>query len=246
MKIASGYVKPAIYNKIMERKIRCGGKPMTAIVLAGGRGSRMRTDKAALAVKGRTLLEHVLVQIEPYFEETLISVTPGQKAAAARAGTAPIRAGKRDPSMAGPGAELLPRGGGRRFEVVEDEAPGLGPLGGMLTGLRASSSDACAVIACDIPDIPLPLLRSLARAAQGAEIAVPVDTAGRYEPLFAVYKRAVIPEIEALLRSGERSILPLFERCRTAVVRLEAGRRLTNLNTRADYRDYLKSLRSDE
>lgn len=203
----------------------------------------MRTDKAKLAVKGRTLLEHVLVQIEPFFEETLISVSPGQKAAAARAGTAPLRAGKGGPSMQGSIAGLLPRGGGRRFRVVEDEVPGLGPLGGILSGLRAAANGACAVVACDIAETPVPLLRSLARAAQGAEIAVPVDTDGRYEPLFAVYKRAVIPEIEALLRSGERSILPLFERCRTAVVRLEAGQRLTNLNTRADYRDYLKSLR---
>ncbi|MCK7483867.1 MAG: NTP transferase domain-containing protein [Candidatus Moduliflexus flocculans] len=57
----------------MKRKIRCGGKPMTAIVLAGGRGRRMKADKAGLDVGGRTLLEHVLAQIEPYFDEVLVS-----------------------------------------------------------------------------------------------------------------------------------------------------------------------------
>ncbi|MCK7483600.1 MAG: NTP transferase domain-containing protein [Candidatus Moduliflexus flocculans] len=62
----------------MKRKIRCAGEPMTAIVLAGGRGRRMKADKAGLDVGGRTLLEHVLAQIEPYFDEVLVSLSPGQ------------------------------------------------------------------------------------------------------------------------------------------------------------------------
>ena len=32
----------------VKRKVRCGGKSMTAIVLAGGRGRRMRADLASL------------------------------------------------------------------------------------------------------------------------------------------------------------------------------------------------------
>lgn len=206
---------------------------MTAIVLAGGRSSRMKADKAGLAVGTKTLLEHVLFQLEPIFDEVLVSVSPGQKVERGIVGRPRAGAGKR---AAGDGQEP-------GLKVVEDQAPGLGPLGGILAGLRASKNNACAVIACDIPDIDIPLLRSLAGAAGDAEIAVPVDPAGRFEPLFAVYKRSVIPAIEALLRSGERSVLPLYERCRTAIVRLEAGRRLMNLNTRADYGEYLKSLR---
>lgn len=196
----------------VERKIRCGGKPMTAIVLAGGRGLRMKADKARLAVGGRTLLEHVLDQLAPHFAEILISVSPGQE---------------------------IPFERGR---TVEDEVPGLGPIGGILSGLRAASSDACAVVACDIPDIDVPLLRSLARSARDAEIAVPVGPAGHFEPLFALYKKSIVLEIEALLRAGERSILPLFGRCRTAVLRLDDAAWLRNLNTREDYEAYLRSL----
>ena len=83
--------------------------------------------------------------------------------------------------------------------VVRDEVEGLGPLGGILAGLKAARNEACLVIACDIP------------------------------------------EIEALLASGERSILPLFERCRTVVVGIEDAGRIRNLNTRADYKEYLRS-----
>jgi molybdopterin-guanine dinucleotide biosynthesis protein A len=202
----------------VKRKIRCGGKPMTAVVLAGGRGRRMKADKAGLAVGGRTLLEHVLAQIEPYFDEVLISLSPGQSLRLEKK----MRAGT--------------------LRIVEDATPGLGPLGGVLAGLKAARHEACAVIACDIPDIDLPLLRAVVRAAEDAETAVPVGPTGLHEPLFAVYRRSVVPQIEAILAGGERSILPLYERTRTAFVRFEDSGRIRNLNTRADYESYLRSL----
>ena len=70
---------------------------------------------------------------------------------------------------------------------------------------------------------------------------LPVTSTGRYEPLFAVYKRSVVPAIEALLAAGERSLLPLYETCRTTAVRMDGALRLPNLNTRADYEAYLRS-----
>jgi molybdopterin-guanine dinucleotide biosynthesis protein A len=196
----------------VKRKIRCGGKPMTVIVLAGGRGRRMKADKTGLAVGGRTLLDHVLGQLEPRFDEILVSISPGQKISPAT--------GKR----------------------VEDGIPGQGPLGGILAGLKAAANDACAVVACDIPDVNVQLLRSLARAAGDAEIAVPVGPAGHFEPLFAVYRKSAVPAIVSLLQAGERSVLPLFGCCRTTVLRIEDATWLRNLNTRKDYESYILSL----
>lgn len=216
----------------VKKTIRCGGKPMTAIVLAGGRGSRMKADKAGLAVGGRTLLEHVVDQLEPYYDEILVSVSPRQK----------IIAPASPRNRGGWPGELKAGGGHFGLRVIEDETPGQGPLGGILAGLRAAANDVCAVVACDIPDIDVPLLRSLARAAVGADIAVPAGPAGHYEPLFAVYRKAVVPKIEALLHSGERSIIPLFDRCRTVVVKFKDAARLRNLNTRTDYEAFLRSL----
>jgi molybdopterin-guanine dinucleotide biosynthesis protein A len=208
----------------VKRRIRCGGKPVTVIILAGGRGRRMNADKARLPVNGETLLERVIGQVAPYFNEILVSVSPAQRIT--------IR-----PERTADGHTPEPR-------IVEDDVPDLGPLGGILAGLRAAGNDVCAVVACDIPDVHIPLLRKLARAAAAADIAVPVTKRGQFEPLFAVYTKAVIPEIEDLLRSGEQSVLPLLVRCRTERVPLKEAGWLRNLNTRTDYEEYLKSLRS--
>jgi molybdopterin-guanine dinucleotide biosynthesis protein A len=204
---------------------------MTAIVLAGGRSRRMKADKAGLDVGGRTLLGHVLAQVEPLFDEILVSLSPGQRLAPDRT-AAPKRT--RSAGSSAPG-------GRPAIRLVEDEAAGLGPLAGILAGLKAARNEACMVIACDIPDMDVPLLRALASATGGSEITVPVGPSGLYEPLFALYRKSVVPRIESLLASGERSVLPLYDLCRTAVVPFEDPGRVRNLNTRADYEVYLRS-----
>lgn len=205
---------------------------MTAIVLAGGRGRRMKADKAGLDIGGRTLLEHVLAQIGPLFDEVLVSVSPGQSPPLPPRGAGRPRRSRSEDHAGTPETPL---------RVIEDDTPGQGPIGGVLAGLRAARNNACAVIACDIPDIDLPLLRALARAAAEAGIAVPMGPDGLHEPLFAVYRRSVIPAIEALLARGERSLLPLYGRSPTAVVKFADPGRIPNLNTRADYEAYLGS-----
>jgi molybdopterin-guanine dinucleotide biosynthesis protein A len=188
---------------------------MTAVVLAGGRGRRMKAEKAGLDVAGRTLLEHVLAQVGPYFDEVLVSLSPGQ-------GAPPLLSAT-------------------KARLVRDEQSGLGPIGGLLATLKAARNDACAVIACDIPEIDVPLLRDLAKAAANADIAVPVGPSGLHEPLFAVYRKSIIPAVETLLEKGERSLLPLYKMCPTVLVRFDDPRRVRNLNTRRDYEDFLRS-----
>lgn len=184
----------------------------TLIVLAGGKSRRMGRDKAGLRLGGVALLDRVVRQVEGLFDEVLVSVSPG------RAATAP------------------------GYRTVEDAAPGQGPLAGILAGLKAARNDACAVLACDIPEIDLGFLEKLLALSRGVDIAVPVSPAGHFEPLLAVYRKAVIPEIEALVAAGELSILPLYERCRTRRVALKDASWLRNLNTREDYEAYVREV----
>jgi molybdenum cofactor guanylyltransferase len=195
-------------------KLSCAGRPVSLIVLAGGKSRRMRTDKARLPLPGGTMVERVLAQVEGLFDEILISVSRAQAAAF-------------------PG-----------FRTVVDEVEGLGPMAGVLTGLKAARNETCVVLACDIPDVDTRLLRSLVGKADGREIVVPITPEGFLEPLIAVYSGRLAPRIEESLRAGEYSLLPIIESARTLKVRLRKQDRVRNLNTPEDYEEYLCSLRA--
>ncbi len=174
----------------------------------------MKTAKALLPAPDRPLIDRVLAQLKGRFDEVLISVSRGR---------------------------TLP---GLPCRQVEDEIDGRGPIEGIRRGLGAASNEASAVIACDIPDIDLGFLGRLIRAAAGHEIAVPVTVRGEFEPLFAVYKKSVLPAVERLVASGENGLIPLFSMCKTRTIPLEDPSWLKNLNTPEDYARFLGSLKA--
>lgn len=78
--------------------------------------------------------------------------------------------------------------------AVPDLQPGQGPMAGIVAGFRASRADVLYVSAVDMPNLSLE-----------AVLPVPEHDAavyrrnGRREPLFAVYRRSVLPAAERLL-----------------------------------------------
>lgn len=186
------------------------GQPLSLIVLAGGSSRRMQWDKALLPIPEGTIIEHILKQLEVHFDQVLISVSSREKFA------------------------FLNK------TLIVDEKPGEGPMMGIKTALESSRNKRNFVIACDIPDVDLNFLQRLIRVAGHSDITLPLSQTGRREPLFAIYAKSVIPEMEKLLKGDVLSLLPLFERCNVQYVPMGENTWFKNLNTRKDYEDYLE------
>ena len=125
--------------------------------------------------------------------------------------------------------------------VIEDEAPGLGPLPAILTSLRASPCRVNFVMACDIPVVHLPFLKKILALAPGNEIVVPRYGDGKFEPLFATYDRSIVPAIARQIAAGDCRISSLFRTCRTEFVPMDGQDWFRNLNTIEEYYDYLQT-----
>src|SRR5258708_22440353 len=91
--------------------------------------------------------------------------------------------------------------------VMPDAAPGLGPLGGLCTALRATRAEWNLMVACDMPGLTSEFLRELIQAAvrAGKDCLVPETDRG-LEPLCAVYHARVLRAAEAAL---ERKLLKM-------------------------------------
>jgi molybdopterin-guanine dinucleotide biosynthesis protein A len=88
----------------------------------------------------------------------------------------------------------LPEG----FEAVHDPAEGLGPLAGLMVGLRHVKADRAFVTACDVPFLRPALIERLIDLGAGYDVAVPfIDD--HLMMTTAVYARSVAPVVEALV-----------------------------------------------
>ena len=180
----------------------------TVIVMAGGQSTRMGQDKSMLLIDGKPMIEHVCDQVRDKFEEILISANDPQKYAFLKA------------------------------KVVQDKATGQGPLMGIESALSASANELNFVIACDMPEIELSLVRRMLKEAAGYD-AVVLRAGGQIEPLFAVYRKNLAATAASLLESGERRLRALFDHCRTKYVDIDDADRMRNLNRMEEYKDYI-------
>lgn len=189
-------------------------------ILAGGESRRYGAPKALASVGGRRIIDRVL--------EVLRGVT----------GDVVLLAN--EPSLF---ADLgLP--------TRPDLRPGLGALGGILTGLhwaREEGRRGILAVACDMPFLSPGLLAALLEAASVDEgrppdVVIPEGRNRRgVEPLCAWYGTRCIDAIEARLEAGDRRMIAFHDDVRVERLPMDRVRRFgapdtlfLNVNTPAD------------
>jgi molybdenum cofactor guanylyltransferase len=169
-------------------------QPITAIVLAGGRGSRMGgVDKGLQNFRGMPLVMVALMRLQMQ-EGGLIELSM-------------VNANRNLSAYESMGVSVWP-------DASLDEFAG--PLAGFLTGLERCESPYLLTVPCDTPLFPLDLAQRLMQAleAQDAEIAVAsapeTDDAGhtstRAQPVFCLAKASLLESLASFMQGGGRKI----------------------------------------
>ena len=131
---------------------------------------------------------------------------------------------------------------------IPDQKPGLGPLGGLVTGLQAARDSVALVVAADLPFLNVDVLRFLLAALSDYDAAVP-RVGGRVQPLHAVYRTTVDVPAARLLATGERRLGGLLEKLRVRWIEAPeiahvdpALRSFVNINTREEWLEAQRSM----
>ena len=163
-----------------------------AVVLAGGRSSRMGTVKACLEWHGSTLLRRVVGVVGRAVDGPVVVV--------------------RSPGQALPSLPL-------DVQVVDDAEVDRGPREGMAAGLDALPDDAAAAFVCatDLPFLHPAFVRRIVAAGDGADVVLPV-VGGYRQPLLALYRTSVAPRVHALLQQDRRRVSYLLEDAQVTVL----------------------------
>jgi len=183
----------------------------TAIIMAGGKGSRMGQEKYLLPVDGHPMIEHICNKLRPHFKQLLISANNADRF-----------------SFLG-------------IDVVPDRFPDRGPLMGIASALEASVHDVNVVVACDMPDIDVAFVKRLLRESIGYEGVVPVTGTSRLEPMCAVYRKSILKTMNEALSSGDRKVSEVLRRCKIKYIEVSDAPWFRNINTMKDYEAYIAS-----
>jgi molybdopterin-guanine dinucleotide biosynthesis protein A len=188
-----------------------------AIILCGGKSSRMGRDKATLPFGPELMLQRVVRLVgEVVALENIVVVAASNQSLPA-----------------------LPAG----VSTARDVEKYRGPLAGMAAGLRALAGrvDAAYVTACDVPLLIPAFVERMFELLGNFDIAVPVDSQ-HHHPLAAVYRPAVLPHVQRLLGAERMRPRFLFDEVKTREVPVDELRALDpqlstleNLNCEEDY-----------
>jgi molybdenum cofactor guanylyltransferase len=190
--------------------------PLLGLVLAGGRSTRMRTDKAALPYAGRSQLERAMELITPHVARAYVSVRADQ------AGE-PLRA---------------------RFPQIADLQENLGPIAGLLAAQARHPHAAWLVLACDLPLLDAATLAHLvrSRAPQRTATAYRSSHDGLPEPLCAIWEPRSAAPLAAYVAGGRQCPRRFLLSADTELLDEPNPRALDNINTPEEYRSTMSEL----
>ena len=136
-------------------------------------------DKGLISLQNKPLITHVIARLQPQVDEIIINANREI-------------------------AQYEDFG----FKVLQDENPEfLGPLAGMLLGLKHAKHDLVLSAPCDSPLLPLDLATRLLNSMleSRADIAV-ASSDGNTHPVFCLMRKNVLPSLQAFLDASERKV----------------------------------------
>ncbi len=194
----------------------------TAVILAGGQSRRMGEDKLTLRFGARSLLDSAVRRFSQSFDTVYLSVADPDKYQDIRA------------------------------ERLVDIHPGCGPISGIHAALTGTRDAGVFVAAADLPFAQPAAAHRLIELCADADVCLTTDERGRPEPLFAYYKKSILPHVESAIRAGDYKLVTLIDRLNARRVSpdelgdLWDERLLLNVNYPDDYKRLVRMEVPDE
>lgn len=150
------------------------------IILAGGKSSRMKSNKIFLKFLGEPLIKRVVNEASKASKNIIVTI------------------GKNDIKKAY--TSILPKW----VKVIPDKVDGKASLYGTLAGLEAIKTDYVLILAADIPFVNADIIKRLFTEVNGFDMAIPIWPNGNVEPLYAIYNvQATINSFRESFKKGE-------------------------------------------
>jgi len=153
---------------------------ITGIILAGGLSKRYGRNKAFLELDGIRFVDRVTAEMKNIFQQVILITNEKDH------------------------YEYL------GLPTFEDLIKGLGPIGGIYTGLMSIPDQAGFFVACDMPFINSQLVRYMVDIKDNYAAVIPSGASG-LEPLHAIYSQSCLGAIKELIDAQRYQVRLFYE-----------------------------------
>ncbi len=192
--------------------------PLYGLILAGGKSSRMGTDKALINYHGRPQQELLFDLVQEFCEHTFISLREDQQDDLAE-----------------------------KYKVILDQNEYAGPLNGILSAHKKYPEAAWLVIACDLPLLKKETLHLLVKGRNANKDATALATkaSGLPEPLASIWEPTGLQHVkEYLVKATSSCPRKFLLNTDTHLIFPENDDVLANANSMLDYQRIKDALNS--
>lgn len=192
---------------------------LKGLVLAGGKSTRMGSDKTIMEFYGKPQREHLYDLMSEICAETYISCRADQ-------------------------SEQIDEA----FNTIEDRFLGLGPYGAILSAFQTDPNAAWLVLASDLPLMDKEALNQLVSERDSSRVATAFrsPTMGFPEPLVSIWEPRAYYHLLRFLGLGYSCPRKVLINTNTKVVDALQANVLRNTNTKEELREILKLMERKE
>ncbi|MDY6901119.1 MAG: molybdenum cofactor guanylyltransferase, partial [Cyanobacteriota bacterium] len=179
---------------------------ISSLILAGGKSSRMGTDKALVNYQGKPMLQRVY-QVAVECTQQVYILTPWKERY----------------------QKILPS----NCQYLIETQPGKGPVNGLSEGLKQISADWILLLACDLPLLNAEIIQNwINKLAQipASTLALVPRRGDIWEPMCGFYRKEIKTDLDSFLKVGKRSFQELLSSIEVEALEVDEKTDLMLLN----------------
>lgn len=178
-------------------------KKMTALLLCGGKSTRMGVDKQKLSYNGLYLIDTIIENLAKNFDQIIILSNEKNF------------------------FENRYKNYKNDILIKEDIIKNIGPCAGLYSGLIYSKNEDNLLIACDMPYFNQAYIDFL--KGKSYEKILAYKNEKYFEPFFALYKKELAKDLEKYIKNGGRSLNGFLREISPTVIKKEEIKEIKNV-----------------
>jgi len=194
-------IKSDLELSLLKRKPK-----LNALILVGGKSSRMGTDKALIKYGNKTQVKILAELLSSYVENVFVSVNENQYDSDSY----------------------------KEFNLIKDRIEGIGPIGGLLSAFINDNKSAYLVVACDMPLIDDEVIVNLIKNRDFLKFGTFYENDYSFEPLIAIYEPKIFNFLLKSLIKKSYSIKKNIKDLPLNLIKNKYKGKFKNINTLTD------------